>query len=78
VARLSSDFKLFFSAVGEDLPPDTLTEATTAPEPAIAGGGTEELRRLVRNCVAVMTEQELLELRLSPAIFLRVQRKPRG
>jgi hypothetical protein len=70
--------KLFFSAVGEDLPPDTLTEATTASDSeSVMATGTEELRRLLRNCVAVMTEQELLELRLSPAIFLRAQRKPR-
>lgn len=52
-------------------------EPPTITEEVRENNSLDELRKLVISCIAVMTEEELAELRLSPSVFLRAQRQGR-
>ena len=70
----------FFSS-NDIVPPDDLvsdSQSRTPTEQRQLGTGSGDLgglRALVHQCVAVMTEQELSDLRISPAVMLRASRR---
>lgn len=78
--KIEQRLRAFFTDQGIPVPDDLVVEATQqSPELAQSrqhGGqaGVEQLRSLVQHCVAVMSEQELTDLRISPAVLLWVQR----
>jgi hypothetical protein len=53
-------------------------ESPTITEEVRQTNSLDELRKLVTSCVAVMTEEELAELKLSPSVFLRAQQHGHG
>ena len=72
--------RVFFSS-NDIVPPDDLvsdSQGRSAVEHRQLGTGSGDLgglRTLVHQCVAVMTEQELSDLRISPAVMLRASRR---
>jgi len=70
--RVAERLEAWFRDRGE-APPKVL-EAPPATAPPVSR--VERLRRLVLDCVAVMTEDELTELRLSPDLLLRATSEP--
>jgi len=70
----------FFTQRGLEQPTDLVVESaeqrasTSRLDGRDAHGDHRSLRALVQRCVAVMTDQELEELRISPAVFLRASK----
>jgi hypothetical protein len=65
----------WFLKVGQDAPSDLIVEPPAPSPPVQVPDAVEELREVVSQCVSVMTAEELSDLRLSPALFLRARTK---
>lgn len=78
--RIEARLRGFFEDLDLSPPDDLVTFSTAQPAtvprsaPPYISTDVPRLRVLVQRCVAVMTEQELTDLRISPAVMLRATR----
>ncbi|MGH4014188.1 MAG: OST-HTH/LOTUS domain-containing protein [Pseudonocardiaceae bacterium] len=75
--KVEARLRDFFEDHNLTAPDDLLIDYVEQPSRSLQAGRRSDvprLRALVQRCVAVMTEQELTELRISPAVLLRAIR----
>jgi hypothetical protein len=76
--KVLTRLRLWFSESGIEEPPDLLQAFDASKFESTTGSDINALRRLAIDCIKIMNEQELSELRFPPGVFLRaMQEKPK-